>query len=251
MAILSDQPPHDESGLRQCRTCGESFPGTPEYFSRDKKGRDGLLYRCKNCSRKAGQVYKKAHKPEMAAYMRAFEAEHLEERTEYKRRYRVENREAVLEGKKRYREQNREFVAEGKRRYEVENPDKSRMRNHRRRIRILGAGGSFTKNDLIALHVLQEGRCCWCGCELTSPMNAARDPKKTRFTVDHIHPIRRGGTNGWWNLVLACQQCNASHGPKLILSEWQPSAMLEWMEDHLLWATLMEVVWLALRWKRK
>lgn len=28
--------------------------------------------------------------------------------------------------------------------------------------------------------------------------------------VDHFFPLAKGGTDHWWNLVMACQPCNAS-----------------------------------------
>jgi len=41
---------------KRCRTCGEHFPATLEYFHADPKGSDGLNRKCKACTR---QSYKK------------------------------------------------------------------------------------------------------------------------------------------------------------------------------------------------
>ena len=47
------------------------------------------------------------------------------------------------------------------------------------------------------------GVCWYCGCQ-TNPF---RD-----FTVDHMHPVARGGTDDIDNLVPACRSCNSAKG---------------------------------------
>lgn len=53
-------------------------------------------------------------------------------------------------------------------------------------------------------------RCRYCGCE--------RGP----FSIDHIHPISRGGDNALANLAVACAACNLSKHSKLLFEEWDP-----------------------------
>jgi len=48
-----------------------------------------------------------------------------------------------------------------------------------------------------------KGRCWYCGCEM-NPF--------VEFTVDHVIPICRGGTNDYDNLVPCCRSCNRSKG---------------------------------------
>jgi 5-methylcytosine-specific restriction endonuclease McrA len=52
-------------------------------------------------------------------------------------------------------------------------------------------------------------RCRYCG-DVAGP-----------FHIDHIQPLRHGGSNLISNLVVACRECNLSKGAKLI-TEWQP-----------------------------
>ena|SRR5216683_40746 len=40
---------NDEVPQKCCTACGEVFPGTPEFFYRNKRGKDGLLTQCKSC----------------------------------------------------------------------------------------------------------------------------------------------------------------------------------------------------------
>ena len=43
-----------------------------------------------------------------------------------------------------------------------------------------------------------QGRCHYCGCELTWKEK----------TVDHVIPRSKGGSNRTWNLVISCFPCN-------------------------------------------
>ncbi len=68
-------------------------------------------------------------------------------------------------------------------------------------------------------------------------------PHQEKYTIDHVRPVARRGTNWAWNLVLACRHCNGSHGPRMVFSEWQPSNMLPWMRGYLLRAMILDVIW--------
>lgn len=50
--------------------------------------------------------------------------------------------------------------------------------------------------------------CAYCGCE-SGP-----------HEIDHIVPVKRGGTNDPDNLCVACRPCNISKSD-LLLSEWK------------------------------
>lgn len=90
--------------------------------------------------------------------------------------------------------------------WERANPDKvkliSVLRNHRRRMRKIANGGSFTKDDVVFLQTKQRGKCAAC-------LKRVR-----RLEVDHIHPVARGGTDERCNLQLLCKSCNSSKGAK-------------------------------------
>lgn len=46
---------------------------------------------------------------------------------------------------------------------------------------------------------VSKGKCWYCGYKFT---------RKKRFNIDHMLPVKRGGTNHIYNLVGACQGCN-------------------------------------------
>ena len=76
----------------------------------------------------------------------------------------------------------------------------SRIWTSRRRARLLGATGSFTSQDWIAILKAQKNICGYCGQRFTE-----RKPP----TIDHVLPLARGGTNDATNIVAACKSCNS------------------------------------------
>lgn len=51
-----------------------------------------------------------------------------------------------------------------------------------------------------------DGRCVYCNIELTL---------KT-FTIDHVHPVSKGGLTDWHNCRASCSVCNGLKGNKTI-----------------------------------
>jgi len=74
-----------------------------------------------------------------------------------------------------------------------------------RRARILQAGGTYTKDDIIALLIAQESKCALCG----KPFGP------DGYHIDHFVPLSRGGTNDPSNLKLTHPVCNLRKGAKL------------------------------------
>lgn len=198
-----------------------------------------------------GPALQKQNRADVLAYNERWEAEHREARLDYKKQYWEAHKEEIAKYKRRYREENAEAVAEDKRRYEAANPEKGMQRVHRRRAKSHKAGGIYTEADLQVLYDLQKGLCCWCGRPMVNRMLEKGAPFLQKFTVDHIRPIHRQGTNYPWNLVLACHHCNRSHHSRYVFSEWEPPAMLEWMVDYVVRAALLELIWQLFSWKTK
>lgn len=82
------------------------------------------------------------------------------------------------------------------RRWRINNPDKVREQWRNRSARERNAEGTHTAADIRALVEMQNGLCKYCRKPLT------------KFHVDHIVALAKGGSNWPSNLCLACPSCN-------------------------------------------
>ena len=75
------------------------------------------------------------------------------------------------------------------------NPLAMRLKGHQRRAQ--AGDGVVTQADIARIHEMQGGRCRYC-MELL-----------TRYDIDHMTPLARGGQHVPANIALACRTCNA------------------------------------------
>jgi hypothetical protein len=61
---------------------------------------------------------------------------------------------------------------------------------------------SPSKKEKESLHILQGGKCIYCGRKLAKGFGH----------VDHIRPVAGSGTNAFSNKQLACEKCNSRKG---------------------------------------
>lgn len=85
------------------------------------------------------------------------------------------------------------------RQWRQQHPEKVAAWNRRTKAARKGAVGSHTADDIRSLWDRQSGRCAACGTGLHDAPH-----------VDHIIPIKRGGTDFVGNLQLLCPCCNLS-----------------------------------------
>lgn len=102
-----------------------------------------------------------------------------------------------------YRLNNRERVMAANKAWYEGNKDRYTIYVRNRRIRMLGADGEHTKEDIYALFAGQNGRCAACVNDIA-----------TGYHVDHVMPLVLGGSNWPDNLQLLCAPCNLSKGSK-------------------------------------
>lgn len=115
------------------------------------------------------------------------------------------NKESVSAVKEKYRINNRHKTRAAVSRWQKNNPEKVSDSNHKRRIRLLNSKSyKLSKSDMKRLY---GSSCAYCG--------ASED-----ITLDHVIPLKRGGTHGIGNIVAACRTCNSSKGAKLLV-EWR------------------------------
>lgn len=63
-------------------------------------------------------------------------------------------------------------------------------------------------NRRLKVYLKTKGHCWYCGSEVSM------DAGSSQFTVDHVEPTNRGGSDDIDNLVPSCRGCNASKGDR-------------------------------------
>ena len=220
---------------KKCPKCNQAHPLTEEFWYR-RSDAPNATWRtpCKKCIRARDKVardldpdkqrdrhrrYAATHKDQLNANQRRWRRDNPEKAAAQDRRYREanperrrdtaqrsyyknwqENRTRIDEWARRNPEQKRRLRRESQQR----NAEAMRARSDRRRARKRNATGSYTKNDIIRQYQSQKGRCWWCSTAVGS-----------KYHVDHLIPLSRGGSNEPRNLVISCETCNRSKSNKL------------------------------------
>lgn len=173
----------------RCRTCGLEKDRTA--FRRHRRS-------CKECQQPTPEKQKK--------YQEAYQERHKEElRRRRKDRYDNDARYGV-EKKRLWQRANRKKCVEYTLRYRKKNPETARAAYRRWKARLMGAAGSHTAKEWIALKVSYGFQCLCCG----------RQEPEICLTFDHVIPLSRGGSNGIANGQPLCQSCNSSKGNRTI-----------------------------------
>lgn len=161
--------------IRRCKTCGEPFPLTTEYFELTGKG---YFRRCCKTCYSAQKKLKYASNPEPAkARARQWSANNPERKKQLDKEYAANNPKRMAEIKRRWVENNPEKKLEVSRAYRKRNPgqntptatkwrnanpDSTRAIKLRRRAKERGLPDGFTAGDWQYALVYFEGRCAVC-----------------------------------------------------------------------------------------
>lgn len=183
--------------------------GSNRFLSGESCGRGHVAERytknriCVECARLVSAEYRKVKAVEIAAQRKGkYEATKQEVLVQRKEYYEA-NRDSVIDRVARYRDENREKVRADHRRYYANDPIKRRAMSHEQRAKRLQAPGSHTKDDVLDILQAQKSKCACCKRSI-----------KQKYHIDHIIPLRRGGSNDRRNLQLLCASCNQRKSAK-------------------------------------
>lgn len=127
----------------------------------------------------------------------------LECRKKYLRDYEEKNRQQRTEQKLAWAAANPEKAKKISRKTKFKNRERVYAENNRRRALKMGAEGSHTIEEWLAICGLARWRCLSC-------------KKLKPLTRDHIIPLSKGGSDYIYNIQPLCRPCNSAKGIKEI-----------------------------------
>lgn len=239
---MSESILEDETPRKRCYSCKETFPATPQYFSRNKSKKDGLHDACKICDsakRKAyteshreqeslsrkhyrdthkeelseqKKIYQKENKERLAAYMQQYQqGEHYKE---YQRQYQLEHKQEISEWSKQYYQDHREETCERQRAYMRTEKGRAvdRAHRHKRKAQKKEIEGTLTSQEIQTKLKAQKHTCYYCLRKFEMVKG------KYVYHLEHTIPVSRTEHNPRHDVnyvVLACPTCNMEKHDKL------------------------------------
>ncbi len=196
----------DSSTGPLCRECNAELPeGRKRGRCRDCKLAARKRYRQKNQEliKARTRAYYEANRAKVRTSQRAYYEANAEQERARNAKYREENAQAIRDAKRIYAESGRD--RERRRQWFANNPEKKRAYELNRKARLAGAKGSHTPDELFQMYEDQQGLCAYC-----------ETPMFGNYSVDHMLPISRGGSNDWSNLAIVCVSCNSRKAAKTV-----------------------------------
>lgn len=187
--------------MKICRTCTLEKPKLE--FQKMSSSPDGLQPKCRACS----AAYDKENAERISARKRAYYEKKKQEILDRQTAYRASNKNSISARMRKYYSENKEaYAVRGKDRRE-NNPEACSAHNRARRARKAMAEGTHTAAEVRAIFDAQQGLCANCHMQLLKS-----GPNK--YHVDHVMPIKLGGSNDKSNLQCLCKTCNLSKNAK-------------------------------------
>lgn len=189
-----------------CQYCGNTF----------KESRDiSNLYCSRSCARKGSARIELIFKQEIKTDLEKSNIERVNEIIEHKQNLFSQYQELIKKAEEiRYRLEHERcceecgeiFVATHSNQLYCSTKCKERRRSHNKSNRIYRNGKPDLSITLKRVYRRDKGVCQICGRHI----NFDCDPNSNHYpSIDHIHPIAKGGAHTWDNVQLACRICNS------------------------------------------
>ncbi len=202
--------------IKRCSKCSEEKSVLDFYI--DDSHKDGYASYCKQCKcvydrqytaatyekrQERAKLYRQRTKGQWSEYHRVYQQIHKKRLREYSKKYHLENQDKLCKKSRDYYRNHKEELAEKKRR----NRKKENYYQAVRRARKLNSQGQYTFEDTQILLQAQNEKCLKCKKPFT---------EKNSYSIDHIVPLSKGGSNDIRNLQLLHRSCNTSKHTKTI-----------------------------------
>jgi 5-methylcytosine-specific restriction endonuclease McrA len=152
-------------------------------------------------------------RPKIRAQERARYAKNPQKYIEKQKRFYAENGDEVRRKRRVYHYEIytdpdvRSRAVERSNQWAINNPERAKIgrsnARRQRRARETSSIGVHTSEDVAEIYKAQRGKCAYC-----------RKKLKSKYDVDHVVPISKGGSNDRKNLQITCPTCNRQKGAR-------------------------------------
>lgn len=185
---------------------------------------------CVTCAQSNTRLWRKENKPHISEYNKnylienraAIYANHTENRRKNPERVRLnkaadyqKHKSKRISAMKVWRDRNLDKVRAAQKRKVAESPEQYASYKRNYRVRKRSAAGSHTGQDILDILKLQKSKCACCHIKLGKG-----------YHVDHIIPLKAGGSNDRRNLQILCAPCNQSKSARDPIEFMQRKGML-------------------------
>lgn len=217
-----------------CTKCLQIKPETHEYFTRDKKGKNGFSAKCKECRK----IYRSENKEQSAIIKKKWDIDNEEHKKEYKKQWDIKNKDRLkiyrkeyanlnkeykkeymknwrlnnlelhLERSRRWRENNKALAAKSNKKYKESHRENYVINEQKREALKRNLPITLTADQWNEIKQAFNNSCCYCG--RTLPLEQ-----------EHFIPLSKMGELSKNNIICACKSCNSSKGNRDFFT-WYP-----------------------------
>ena len=204
--------------MKTCTKCGETKPFSE--FHKNLANADGLLNQCKPCRKQMAASWYLGNKETVKKSCAAWKEKNPEKAKAISVAWRADNKAVIKQKRADWYAKNtdvaknrndewakanpesaRKRTAKWRALHPEKNKDSSRTSRHNRRK--IKSGGRLSKGLADKLFKLQRGKCACCGLPLGND-----------YHLDHIMPLKLGGSNTDDNIQLLRASCNHQKSAK-------------------------------------
>lgn len=187
--------------LKKCTGCKNDLDVAQ--FSKNRKAKDGLNFRCKKCCKDFMAVWRAKNKGKLYAQAMSWRAKNQEKWKAYSTRWYKENRDSEARKRAEWRKNNPSYHSDWKKK----NADKVRNYTRIRRMKL----AKVEREDYVPSEIYErDGWVCQLCHTDVNPLATGHNPM--RASIDHIKPVSKYGNDTRDNVQLAHFACNLRKG---------------------------------------
>lgn len=217
--------------MKRCSRCNTEKED--HAFGKNSSKKDGLTTYCKECiksyyivwdnenpesRKKAQKKYRENNKEKTFQATKKWRKENREKVNLIKRVWRFLNRERINEQKRELYKKNKDFILarqrekawykterarETSKKWREENKERIRVSNRNRKSALKNVAGSLSLEEWQEIKDMYGNKCLCCG------------RSDVKLTIDHVVPIKLGGSNTADNIQPLCGSCNSRKNTKI------------------------------------